>query len=287
MNSLALQDILKRPGAIAVPGICDALSLKLAQISGFQAAFLSGAGLSMSRYGRPDLGFVGLNELTETVAAMTEATDVPLIVDIDTGFGNALNVSRTVKLLERAGAAALQMEDQTAPKRCGHLSGKSVIAKSEMAGKIRAAVDARSSDETLIFARTDALGVHGIDDALDRGEAYLEAGADALFIEAPKNIAQMKRISQRFGSRIPLIHNLVEGGKSPVQSKSDVEVIGYKIALFPLAFMHAAIPAGRAILNHLFDTGQTKSWPGAHDDLSDLNRYVELQRWLDMSEEFI
>ena len=286
MNRSTLPDILKRPGAIAVPGIYDALSLKITQDAGFQAAFLSGAGLSMSRYGRPDLGFVGLSELADTVAAMTETTDLPLIVDIDTGFGNALNVSRTVKLLERAGAAALQMEDQTAPKRCGHLSGKSVISKSEMTGKIQAAVDARSSDETLIFARTDALGVHGIEDALDRGEAFLEAGADALFIEAPKDISQMKRISEQFGTRIPLIHNLVEGGNSPVNSNSEVSDLGYKISLFPLAFMHAAIPAGQDILTHLKDKGNTEYWPGKHASLGDLNQITGLPDWLKKSERY-
>lgn len=271
---------------MAVPGIYDGLSLRLAEAAGFQAAFLSGAGLAMARYGRPDLGFIGLEELSASVSAMTETTHIPLIVDMDTGFGNALNVMRTVRKLEASGARALQMEDQTAPKRCGHLKGKNIISCDEMCGKIRAAVDSRASAETLIFARTDALAVTGFDDAMERGEAYLEAGADALFIEAPADIAQMQRIAKQFSSRSPLIHNLVEGGNSPVTTTSQVNALGYKIALFPLAFLNAAIPAGRSMLEHLHATGQTETWPGKHDDLQTLNTQVGLQDWLSTSNKY-
>lgn len=178
------------------------------------------------------------------------------------------------------------MEDQTHPKRCGHITGKSVIPADEMAGKIRAAIDARRSPETMIIARTDAIAVSGIDDALERGNIHIEAGADALFIEAPENIEQMRRIAAQFAARIPLVHNFVEGGKSPITNSEQLETIGYKIGLFPLAFMHAAIPAGRQMLKFLFDNGETSSFPGNIDSLPDLNEQVDLQSWLDASDRY-
>jgi len=281
-----LRNRINKPGVLTVPGIYDGISLRLAEHVGFDAAFLSGAGLSMARFGRPDFGFTGLDELVGAVAAMTETVSIPLIVDIDTGFGNALNVTRTVRRLEQAGAAALQMEDQTSPKRCGHIAGKKVIDAAEMGSKIQAACDARNDSDTLIIARTDALAVTGFDDAMYRAQMYLEAGADALFIEAPKNITEMKQISMQFGNRITLIHNFVEGGNSPISNMHELEDIGYKVGLFPLAFMHAAIPAGRAMLNHLKQTGQTKYYKGNSDDLTALNAAVGLQEWLAKAKEY-
>ena len=257
---------------LQAPGIYDGLSALLAEQAGFEAAFLSGACLSFARFGRPDMGLVTASELTETVAIIRDRVELPLIIDMDTGFGNALNVQRTVRDLERAGANALQMEDQQAPKRCGHMAGKTVISCQEMVGKIRAALDARVSDKTLLFARTDALGVNGFDDAMERGQAYLEAGADALFIEAPKNLAQMQEISQRFAQQIPLVHNLVEGGGTPVETTAELSALGYRIALYPAALLHLFIPRAQQLLQHVRQQGDTLDYRSDMFELADINR---------------
>ena len=211
---------------------------------------------------------VSMSEVADTVALMRERVAMPLSVDIDTGFGNALNVQRTVRVFERAGASALQMEDQVMPKRCGHMAGKQVISAQEMVGKIKAALDARLDEHTLIIARTDALGVHGFEDALARAEQYLAAGADALFIEAPKTLAQMQQISERFAGRAALVHNLVEGGGSPVADAATLEQLGYRMALYPAALLHLFVPQAQALLAHIKAQGST----AAREDLIDLQQ---------------
>ena len=199
----SLRHRLDRPDLVKAPGVYDGLTALLVEQAGFEAAFVSGAGIAFARYGSPDMGLVTATEVAATVAAMRERVVLPLLVDMDTGFGNALNVQRTVREFERAGASALQMEDQTFPKRCGHMAGKSVIGADEMVGKIKAAVDARLDDDTFIIARTDALAIHGPEEAMARGEHYLEAGADALFIEAPGTQEQVDAIGRQFGARTP------------------------------------------------------------------------------------
>jgi 2-methylisocitrate lyase-like PEP mutase family enzyme len=256
-------------------GVHDGFSARLLANAGGEIGFVSGAGISFSRLGMPDLGFLTISDLTDVVRNISHAAPgLDLIVDIDTGFGNAINTAHAVRTLERAGANALQIEDQTFPKRCGHLAGKSVIEAAEMAGKIRAACEARTSADTLIFARTDAFGVHGLADALERGEAYLEAGADALFIEAPAMRDDMVAIAKQFAHRTPLIHNLVEGGTSPVSSLAELEALGYRLGLFPLMFLHAAIPAQSAILEHVLAHGATANYSGPLAKLADLNRHI-------------
>ena len=269
-----LKNRLAQHSLLQAPGIYDGLSALLAEQAGFEAAFLSGACLSFARFGRPDMGLVSAAELTESVAVIRDRVEIPLIVDMDTGFGNALNVQRTVRDLERAGANALQMEDQQAPKRCGHMAGKSVISRQEMVGKIKAALDARTSDHTLLFARTDALGVNGFDDAMERGQAYLDAGADALFIEAPRELEQMQQIGRRFGEQIPLIHNLVEGGGTPVESCSSLEELGYRIALYPAALLHLFIPQAQQLLRHISQCGDTLEYRDRMFELADINRVL-------------
>jgi len=262
---------LEGKGVIKAPGVYDGLSALLVERAGFGAAFLSGACISFARFGRPDMGLVSASEVTDTVAVIRERINIPLIVDMDTGFGNAVNVARTVKTFERAGATALQMEDQVLPKRCGHMAGKSVVSTAEMVGKIHAALDARMDEKTVLIARTDALGVHGFDDAMERARAYKEAGADALFIEAPKTVEQMKFIGAEFGVDIPLVHNLVEGGGSPVDGSDDIEALGYKIALYPAALLHQFVPAAEATLAHIKAVGNTKALEGDMIDLSYMN----------------
>ena len=224
---------LKKSAIVLAPGVYDALSALIAEQSGFEAVYLSGASIAYTRLGRSDVGLTTYSEVCDTLEAIRERIALPIIVDADTGFGNALNVQRTVKGFERAGASLIQLEDQGFPKRCGHLDGKTVVPATEMAGKIRAAVDARTSRETLIMARTDAVAVEGFDAAVERAEKYLEAGADVLFIEAVRDQEQMLEVNRRFKNRVPLLANMVEGGKTPVKSAAELENIGYRIAIFP------------------------------------------------------
>ncbi|MDG1387644.1 MAG: isocitrate lyase/PEP mutase family protein [Halioglobus sp.] len=270
----SLKQRLTRPSIVQAPGVYDGLSALLVEQAGFEAAFLSGACLSFARFGRPDMGLVTAAEVSETVAVIRDRISLPLIVDIDTGFGNALNVQRTVRDFERAGASALQLEDQQAPKRCGHMSGKSVISSQEMVGKIKAALDSRHSDETLLFARTDALGVNGFDDAMERAQRYLEAGADALFIEAPRDREQMEKISAQFAAEAPLIHNLVEGGDTPIEKPAELEALGYRIALYPAALLHQFTPQAQRLLTHIRKEGDTRKYRNQMYSLSDMNRVL-------------
>ena len=224
---------LSEPRIILAPGVYDALSALVAEQAGFEALYLSGASIAYTRLGRSDVGLTTYTEVEDTLARITERVRTPVIVDADTGFGNALNTQRTVRGFERAGAAMVQIEDQGFPKRCGHLDGKTVVPVAEMCGKLKAAVDARHNASTLILARTDALAVEGIDAAFDRAEAYLACGVDAIFIEALRTPEQMDAACQRFAHRVPLLANMVEGGKTPVQSAQALHQRGFRIAIFP------------------------------------------------------
>ncbi len=230
---MSLKTRLSQPTPILAPGIYDALTALVAEQAGFEALYLSGASIAYTRLARSDIGLTTATEVADTLARITERVRTPVIVDADTGFGNALNTQRTVRAFERAGAAMIQLEDQTFPKRCGHLDGKGVVPAAEMCGKLRAALDARHSEDTLILARTDALAVEGFEAALDRAEAYLACGVDALFIEALRTPEQMAQACARFASRIPLLANMVEGGKTPIQSADELGRIGFRIVIFP------------------------------------------------------
>lgn len=218
---------------LLVPGVYDALTALLAQQAGFEAAYLSGASIAYSKLGRPDLGLVTATEVAGVLARIADRVDLPIVVDADTGFGNALNTQRTVREFERAGAAMIQIEDQSFPKRCGHLDGKQVVPAAEMSGKLRAALDARRSASTLVMARTDALAVEGWNGAMDRAEAYLECGVDALFIEALRTPEQLADAGRRFGRRTVLLANMVEGGKTPMLDVDALQALGFRIALYP------------------------------------------------------
>ena len=230
---MTLAHRLQQPRPVLAPGVYDALTALVAEQAGFEALYLSGASIAYTRLGRSDIGLTTASEVADTLARITERVQVPVIVDADTGFGNALNTQRTVRAFERAGAAMVQLEDQTFPKRCGHLDGKGVVPAAEMCGKLRAALDARQSEDTLILARTDALAVEGFEAAMERAEQYLACGVDALFIEALRTPEQMRAACERFGSRIPLLANMVEGGKTPVQSASVLGDLGFRIVIFP------------------------------------------------------
>lgn len=267
---------LMAPGAdgqrqgVQIPGCWDALTALLIEQAGFKAAFLTGGGLAMARLGRPDLGLVTASELVDTVMQITDRIGIPLIVDGDTGFGNAMTLQRLVRQLERAGAAAVQIEDQSFPKRCGHMGGKQVVPLDEAVGRIRAAVDTRQNMH--IVARTDALAIEGIDAAMDRAEAYLEAGADFLFIEGPRSLFEAQKIASRFGARVPLIHNLVEGGVSPGTNGRDFFAMGYAAMLHPLLLMHAMVGMAPRLFSVLRDSGSTDALSGEMADLRDMNR---------------
>jgi 2-methylisocitrate lyase-like PEP mutase family enzyme len=229
----SLKSLLTRPQALLAPGVYDALSALVAEQVGFEALYLSGASIAYTRLGRSDIGLTTATEVAETLGRITDRVRLPVIVDADTGFGNALNVQRTVRDFERAGAAMIQLEDQGFPKRCGHLDGKTVIPAAEMCGKLRAAIDARRTGETLILARTDAVAVEGLEAALERAEQYLDTGVDALFIEALRNPEQMRAACARFARRIPLLANMVEGGKTPLLSAQELARTGFRIVIFP------------------------------------------------------
>src|SRR6186997_96215 len=223
MTDTTLRTRLAAPPILVAPGVYDALTAHLAERAGFSAVYVSGAGIAYTRLGRPDIGLVAMSEVADTVALIRDRVGSHLIVDADTGYGNALNVARTVRLFERAGASAIQIEDQTLPKRCGHLDEKTVIPAPEMAGKIAAAVDARHSAETLIVARTDSVAVEGFERAIERAHLYAEAGADMLFVEAPRTAEQLQAITAALGNTRPLMANMVEGGRTPLMSARDLE----------------------------------------------------------------
>jgi 2-methylisocitrate lyase-like PEP mutase family enzyme len=233
MKETSLKSRLRRAPAVLAPGIYDALTALLAEQAGFDALYLSGGAVAYTLLGRSDIGLTTAKEAVDVLARVTDRVSTPVIVDADTGFGNALNVRRTVRDFERAGAAMIQLEDQGFPKRCGHLENKTLVGKQEMCGKLKAALDARHSEETLILARTDAIAVEGFDAALERAEAYFDCGVDALFIEAVNTAEQMDIVCGRFSPRIPLLANMVEGGKTPVQSVDELSARGYRIVIFP------------------------------------------------------
>jgi 2-methylisocitrate lyase-like PEP mutase family enzyme len=228
-----LRQLLAGPEIVVAPGVFDGLSAKLVTEAGFPAAYLSGASICYTRFALPDIGLVSMTEVADTLSAIRERSTIPVLVDIDTGFGNALNVQRTVREFEQRGASALQLEDQSTPKRCGHLAEKVLIPKSEMVGKIKAALDSRHSSDMLLIARTDAVAVEGFEAALDRAAAYVEAGADVLFVEAPTTREQLGAVAARFGDRVPVMANMIEGGKTPMLSAMELQALGYRLVIFP------------------------------------------------------
>ncbi len=275
-----LKSLIEQSGVTIAPGIYDALGALLAEQAGFQCLYLSGASIAYTRLGRPDIGLVSMAEVADTIARLRERTELPLIVDADTGFGNAINVQRSVALMERMGASCIQLEDQNMPKRCGHLSGKQVISSGEMAGKIRAATDVRKSEELLIMARTDAIAVEGFEAALDRAERYLEAGADVLFIEAPESMQQMQTLTERFAGRAPLLANMVEGGRTPVSDIKLVQELGYSIAIFPGAMVRVVSHAASRYLAALQRDGDTQSFQDQMFGFGDLQEILGTEQML-------
>lgn len=240
---------VESPEIVMIPGVGDALSARLVEKAGFKAVFLSGYAASASLLGAPDVGLLTMTEMTDCARRIADAVDLPLFADGDNGHGNTTNVGRTMRQFEKAGVAAIFFEDQVSPKRCGHMSGKQVIPADEMTAKIRAAVDARVDPDLLIMARTDALSIHGIDDALDRMHRYLEAGADMSFVESPGSIEEMQRITREIAA--PNMANMVAGGKTPLLSAKELEKLGFSIAAYPVLTTYAMAHAAQLALEHL------------------------------------
>ena len=268
---MSLRTRLTDPRILVAPGVYDGLTAAIAEQAGFEALYLSGAAVAYTRLGRPDIGLTSVSEMADTMALIRDRVDLPVIIDADTGFGNALNAQRTMRTYERAGANALQVEDQTFPKRCGHLSDKSLIPAGEMVGKIAAMADARASDETLIIARTDAVAVEGFDAALDRAEAYVEAGANVLFVEALRSTGEMRAVTERFAGRIPLLANMVEGGATPITGATDLEALGFSIVIFPGGIVRALAKTAGDYYASLHGNGSNRPFADRMYDFDGLN----------------
>ena len=280
-----LKSIIKTETLLA-PGIYDALSGLIAEQSGAQAVYLSGASIAYTRFGRSDVGLVSVSEVHDTLAAVTDRIKIPIIVDADTGFGNALNVQRTVRNFERAGASAIQIEDQSFPKRCGHLDGKVLIKTDEMVGKVKAAVDARKTSDTLIIARTDDRAVEGLQEAIDRAHTYEEAGADILFIEAPRSVDELKVIRKSFHLNTPLLANMVEGGKTPVKTADDLKSLGFNIVIFPGGAVRAATFQLQEYYAGLLENGSNAEFSKRMHDFDSLNAVIGTPELLSIGKKY-
>ncbi len=276
-----LRELLAGPDIVIAPGMFNGLTALLVQQQGFDCAYLGGASISYAQIGRPDIGLMSFGEVAATVAQIRERIEIPFMVDADTGFGNALNVQRTVKVLERMGASAIQLEDQTMPKRCGHLTGKTLVSSGEMVGKIKAALDAREHDATVIIARTDAIAVEGFEQALERAGAYRDAGADVLFVEAPRNEQQLQKLGRELGPTVPLLANMVEGGQTPLQPSQVLAAAGFKVIIYPGAMVRVLAHAARAYLTELKAHGSTDSFRDRMLDFNQLQEILGTEQMLD------
>ena len=272
--SESLKARLARRPILLAPGVYDPLTASLACAAGFEALYVSGAAVAYTRLGRPDIGLVSMTEMADTVMMVRDRVAAPLIVDADNGHGNALNMQRTMRLFERAGANALQIEDQSYPKRCGHLAEKRLIGADEMVGKIRAALDARTDAETLVIARTDAVAVEGLAAALDRAGRYAEAGADMLFVEAPGSVEDMARMVSALGGRVPLMANMVEGGRTPLKTAAELEALGFAMVIFPGGIVRAMARAAQDFYAVLKRDGTTAALAGQMLDFDGLNALI-------------
>jgi 2-methylisocitrate lyase-like PEP mutase family enzyme len=269
-----LRSRLANPPIVVAPGIYDPLTALLATQAGFHSLYISGAAIAYTRLGRPDIGLVSVSEVIETVSLIRDRVDADLIVDADNGYGNALNVERTVRLLEKAGANAIQIEDQSFPKRCGHLDGKTLIPADEMVGKVKAAVDARHSIDTLIIARTDAVAVEGFQSAIERALLYRDAGADVLFVEAPKAREDLAGIVRHIGGSVPLVANMVEGGKTPMLSGAELEALGFSLVIFPGGIVRTLAKTAVDYYASLAAHGSTQPFRDRMFDFNELNSLI-------------
>jgi 2-methylisocitrate lyase-like PEP mutase family enzyme len=269
-----LRSRLARKPIVVAPGVYDPFTALVATQAGFSTLYVSGAAIAYTKLGRPDIGLVTMTEVTQSLSLIRDRVDAHLVVDADTGYGNAINVTRTVCAFERAGASAIQLEDQDFPKRCGHLDGKALIPAAEMCGKLRAAVDSRHSRETLIMARTDAVAVEGFDRAIERVQMYREAGADMLFVEAPRSRDDLARVAKTLGGTLPLLANMVEGGKTPTLPAAELEALGFAIVIFPGAIVRALGFMASEFYGSLASHGSNEPYRNRMLDFNGINELI-------------
>lgn len=276
-----LRSALQPGRLLMVPGVYDCLTARLAECCGFAAVYMTGAGVSISRLGAPDLGLLSFAEILDQAKRIADVTTLPVIVDADTGYGGPLNVIRTVREMERAGIAAVQLEDQDWPKRCGHELGRKVVSREEMVGRVKAAVDARIHSDLLIIARTDARTMYGLDDALERAHAYVEAGADVVFVESPESVEEMRRITSEV--RVPTLANQVEGGRTPMLPAEELQAIGFGLAIYPNSITRLFSHVGQLLFTELRESGSTRAFGdrmldhGALWELFEHRKFIELE----------
>jgi 2-methylisocitrate lyase-like PEP mutase family enzyme len=283
-RTAALRALLDSREFFIAPGTYDCITARLVEAAGFPAAYITGSGLSMSALGAPDVGLMSYKEIADRVAAIADAVCLPLIADIDTGYGGPLNVMRTIRDFERAGIAAVQIEDQAWPKKCGHEPGKRVVDTREMVGRLAAALDARVDETLVVIARTDAIAIEGFDAALARAHAYAEAGADVIFVEAPGSKEAMARIGREI--RVPLLANMVEGGKTPMLSRDELKQLGFAFAIYPNALTRLFARAGSGLLASLNATGGTAQWRDRMMDHGELWELFESPAWYALEQQF-
>ncbi|MGX7681676.1 isocitrate lyase/PEP mutase family protein [Jatrophihabitans sp. DSM 45814] len=281
----SLRELIARPETLIAPGVYDTVSAKLVERAGFSCAYLSGSGISMSGMGLPDIGLASFAEVAYRLEVVADSTALPIIADGDTGYGGVLNVVRTVREFERRGAAAIQLEDQVFPKRCGHEADRRCIPATEMVDKLHAATDSRRSDDFLIVARTDARTSEGLDAAIARGIQYAEAGADVVFVESPESVDEMRRICAEIDA--PVLANMVEGGWTPLLSRDQLTEIGYQVAIFPNAVLRLVCRQIERFLSHFHETGETvSSLPDmySHDELFAL---FDFPAWAELEKKYV
>lgn len=284
-NSARLRGLLEEPGILLAPGAYDALSARIIEKIGFKLIIMGGYSIAASRLAQPDFGVLTLTEMAAALKTISDAIDIPVIADGDTGYGNPLHVRRTVQEYEKIGAAAIIFEDQVFPKRCGHMLGKEVIPCEQHVQKIRSACEARQDPDLLIVARTDALATQGLHRAIERGKRYLEAGAEALFIEAPQSEAELAAIGQAFPDTI-LVANMVEGGRTPCLSGEDLKQLGFKIVFWPCTALYALGAALEKVFSTLLATGSTAACQAEMLSFNDFNQLVGLEKYLDLDSRY-
>lgn len=285
LKTISLREHLEtKKDIIVLPGVYDALSARIAEKVGFSAAFQTGYGTSASLLGMPDFGFLNAGETIDNARRIINSVEIPILVDIDTGYGNPLNVWRIVNDLERIGASGIFLEDQVWPKRCGHMKGKSVINKEEYIPKLKAALDARKSRDFIIVARTDSLAQYGLDEAIERGKQYQKIGADVIFIEAPKTLEEMKRITEEINA--PLLANMIEEGATPNLSSQELEKLGFRMVVFPLSALYSSTYAIKNVLSSLKQTGMTYNLKNEMITFNEFNEFVNLTKYNKMEEKY-
>jgi len=285
-KTTSLRELLKQPGIIAAPGAHNAFTAKIIEQTGsFQAVYMTGSGAAMSLIGEPDIGFLTMTEMVTHARNMANAVSLPIIADADTGYGNAINVVRTVKEYERAGVAAIHLEDQITPKKCGHFEGKKVVSKNEMVGKIKAAVDTREDPDFVLIARTDARAVLGLEEGIERAQAYVEAGADAIFFEAPQSLEELKIIVRSINA--PLMVNMDEGTKTPLLTIQELDQMGFKIVIFPRSAPCASAKTIQELMQLLKETGTTKGFLDRIVTFEGRNLITGLARYKEMEKKYL